>query len=808
MGSFRSFRRIELPFLLFLALLVRLQGWFPFDVVDERNILSMIWGLHLDPLPPGMPQPLPGYPPLFIYLNFFLSLLYRELLIFLGVFASAGEYFSSPLAQSFVLKAGQVLVALLGTWHVAVVWKIGRESFGRMTAWLAAMIVAFHPHLIFNGHIFKSDVPLALGFALLLLFALRFLRDLKDKDFVAACFIAGLTTACKFNGAVEVLLIPWIIWGARGKLTPRRRWRLLLLSPFIGLAGFLAGAPNWAVHPLKCFQTAFRYAVIHFQEFVFYDPVSSTYGRYAVDLWRTLGPLFAGLFLLGVVFAFRRRKEAEMTIVLSLLLYFLVQGASVFYGTRIILPLYGGVALIIGKAAFEDLLPLLKRSPARRIFSIAVFSAAAFLSLANIRDSVSLFNLWKTTSTWGESLIFRIEHIPPAYPFGREIFTPGLWGDVGGYDMFSMSAGRFRGRKALPFLSTGLLTDYVLNFSKNEALRAKLNSRLKEYRVFHRISKPRFSPWDGDILLWYRPHPRILASVPGRKIIPLPRLFSSHLRTTLFFPLQPYEKDPGFFLLEGEFFGQWILSSKPMGILSVTVFCPDGDVDAEVEINGRKRSLRASRGAAEISFASPAPLALQRSPLYRLEVSLARNHSKAFLLVEERPGALSSLLPLIPSPLEGDPPIPFSPEAPPEWVVEFFRRTGIDLSLLSLTQEVILRDNPERSLLPFESEWTVLSRGVFRWEMEIEILSEGIPVGDPPALEIDTFRGDRFETRSLAWEKFDDGRYRVLLENPEERTFVRVKTGDLRSRNLLLRTLRLRPDFRRSLLRGMIPRTS
>jgi len=198
----------------------------------------MVWGLHLDPLPPGMPPPLPGYPPLFIYLNFFLSLLFRKLLVFLGVFASAGEYAASPLAQTFVLKAGQILVALLGTWHVAVVWKIGRESFGRKTAWLAGLIVAFHPHLIFNGHIFKSDVPLALCFALLLLFALRFLRDLKDKDFAAACFIAGLTAACKFNGAVEVLLIPWLIWAVRGKMEPRRRWKLLSLAPLLGLAGF------------------------------------------------------------------------------------------------------------------------------------------------------------------------------------------------------------------------------------------------------------------------------------------------------------------------------------------------------------------------------------------------------------------------------------------------------------------------------------------------------------------------------------------------------------------------------------------
>jgi hypothetical protein len=177
MNSSISLRRFGLPFLLLIAFLLRLQGWYPFNVVDEDAILKMVWGLHLDPLPPGMPLPFPGYPPLFMYLNYFLSLLYRELLVFLGVFASAGEYLASPLAQSFVFKFGQILVALLGTLHIAVVWKIGREFFDRRVAWLAVLIVAFHPHLILNGHIFKADVPLAVFFALLLLYALRFIKN-------------------------------------------------------------------------------------------------------------------------------------------------------------------------------------------------------------------------------------------------------------------------------------------------------------------------------------------------------------------------------------------------------------------------------------------------------------------------------------------------------------------------------------------------------------------------------------------------------------------------------------------------------
>lgn len=808
MSLSNTLRRLSLPLLLLAALLIRLQSWHPFLVVDEKTILTMVWGLHLDPLPPGMPSPLPGYPPLFIYLNFLLSLLYREVLLFLGVYTSSGEFLASPSAQLFTFKAGQFLVALLGTLHVAVIWKIGREFFDRRVAWLAALLIAFHPHLVLNGHIFKSDIPLALLFSLLLLFSLRFLQTLGTKEFLAASFLAGLTAACKYNGAVEALLLPFLLWMSRKELVPGRWRRLLLLSPLFGLLGFLACAPNWAVHPLESFRAAYRYALFHFQEFTFYDRVSSTYGRYVVDLWQTLGPLFLLLFSLGLLFTLLRRKREETTIVLSLLLYFLVQGRSVFYGSRIILPILGAVALITAKGAFRDLFSLLKSPSRQRTFSIVVFSAALLLSLGNVRDSLSLYNLWKTAPTLEEAWTFRKDHIPSAFPFGRETFTPGVAGDRGTWDILGIPDFRlFHGPKALPFLSTGILADHLLNHSRNEILKEKLRSRLQEYRIFHRISKPRFSPWDGDILFWYRPHPRFLALHPGRESISLPRLFRPHGGTTLFYPLQLYEKDPGFFSLEGPFFGKWILSSRPLGTLSVTLFCPEGETTVQVKVNRQETLLRAARGVAETLFPSPVPIPLQRSPLYRIEVRLPKNHPSAFLLVRELPSRPSSGTFSLSRPLAGDPPPLFSSEPPPKWVVEFYRRTGIDLSLLSLTQEVTLRENRERSLLPFQSEWTVLSRGVYRLEMETEPLLQEGPQNSPPPLELLLFRRGRLDTQALTWEKGEGDRYTVLLENPEERLFLRVNTGDLRGRNLLLRRLRLRPDYLLSLLRGMLPRT-
>jgi hypothetical protein len=801
----KTLGRVSFFVLLGGALLLRLQNWHPFLVVDEDTILTMVWGLHSNPLPHGMPLPLPGYPPLFIYFNFLLSLLYREVLLFLGVFSSSAEFLASSAARDFTLKAGQVLVAVLGTLHVAVIWKIGREFFNRQVAWLAALLIAFHPHLVLNGHIFKSDVPLALLFSLLLLFSLRFHKTLGSGDFYWAAFLTGMTAACKYNGAVEVFLLPFLLWLNRKEL-PAKKWRkLLLLSPLFGLLGFITFAPNWAVHPLDSFRAAYRYAIFHFQEFTFYDQVSSTYGRYLADLWQTFGPLFLLFFLTGLLVAILRRKKEEITIVFSILLYFIVQGRSVFYGSRIILPILGAIALITAKGACQDLFSQLKNRLWQRAFLIVVFAGTLFFVLGNLRNSISLFNLWKTTSVIEEASSFRNDHISLALPFGREAFTPRREGDRGYWDILGVPDDRFfQGPHALPFLSTGILADHLMNNSANTFLKERLRFRLREYRPFHTVSKPRFGPWDGNIVFWYRPHPRLRDIHPNRERISLPHLFRPQKGSTLFFPLQSYEKDPGFFSLPGVFFGKWILSPKPLENISVTLFSPEGEVTAKVKVNGREILITSSRNAAEYIFSKPAPLPSQRSPLYRIEVRLPEAHSEAFLLIQEQSSVPASKIFRLSSPLEHDPPELFSAETPPGWVKELYRRTGIDVQLLSMTQEVLLWANTECALGPFVSEWMIIPRGIYRFEMEVEPLLAGVAASDPPPLAARLFNSKGFATRALTWEKKVGNRYAAFFENPDERIFLRVQSDDVRQQNLLIRSIRLHPDYLGSFRRGLV----
>ena len=310
------------------------------------------------------------------------------------------------------------------------------------------------------------------------------------------------------------------------------------------------------------------------------------------------------------------RKKKEMVVLASLLLYFLVQGRSVFYGNRIILPLYGAVALIIAKGAFLDILPLIRRVFLRRAFSLLIFGSLLLSSLKAVTTSLPLFHLWQTTTTLDEALAFRRVHIPPSFPLGRENFTPGERGDLGTWDIIALPHRLFHGSDALPFLSTGILADYLKNRSHNARLRGELLSRLQEYRPFHRVTKPSFSPWDGDILFWYRPHPKLLSHPPGREALPLPRLYHPSAGTTLFYPLQPYERDPGFFPLEGAFFGRWLQASVPLDGLEIILFCPEGETTVKLRLNGEDRSLSLRNGSGQALFPSPKPHPRRLSPVY------------------------------------------------------------------------------------------------------------------------------------------------------------------------------------------------
>ena len=515
-----STRKKTLFFLLALllagAFLLRVQQWGKFLVPDEDTIAEMTWSLHQDPLPVGMP-PLPGYPPFFMYLNFFLSLVYQKLLLFLGFIHFDSEFLLTGFGRQFTMKAGRLLIAVFGTSLVYVTYRIGRDFYRESVGFLAALLVAVNPFLILNSHIFKSDIPLALFLVIVLFLLLKFLQTRGIRFLFWASLFEGLAVAAKYNGAIQVLVIGVALGlGWKGMSIPARKKALFSIVAG-GLLGFAAGAPNWLFHPLKSAQAAYQYAVSQYSGFAFYEKPLPSYLLYAKDLLESFGWVFLVFLPLGIALALIRKSKYDLLIFAYLAIYYLVQGKSNFYGNRMLLPLLAAMAILIAKTLLDDVPRFLTRwTKVGKLFFPLAWGWTLLFSSGLVVQNLRTFHLLRTTSPYDAAFFYRIHHIPPGFRIGRETFTPKFAKDQGRWDLTDIAFQRFRGKNSLQFLSTGLLSKYILTRTKNQRVQTRLSKRLRTFRPFHQIRKKPFSPWSDDVIFWYQLPPD-LASIPTEK---------------------------------------------------------------------------------------------------------------------------------------------------------------------------------------------------------------------------------------------------------------------------------------------------
>ena len=612
---------VLLALLLAVSFLLRVQGWGRFLVPDEDTIAEMTWSLHNDPLPIGMP-PLPGYPPFFMYLNFLLSLIYQKLLLFLGFIHFDSEFLLSDFGRLFTMKAGRLISAFFGTSLVYMTYRIGKDYYRESVGFLAALLVAANPFMILNSHIFKSDIPLSLLLAIGLFLLLKFLRTFEIRFIFWASFFEGLAMAAKYNGVIQVLAIG-VALGLGWKGTPIAARKKAFFSVAAGgLLGFAAGAPNWLFHPVGSAQAAYRYAVSQYSGFAFYEKPLPSYLLYAKDFLESFGWIFLVFFALGIALALIRKNKYDLLILAYLAIYYLVQGKSNFYANRMLLPLLAAAAVLIAKTLLFDIPRLLAdRAKAGPPFYFLVWGWALLFSGGLMVQSLRAFHLLRTTSSLDAAFFYRIEHIPPGFRFGREMFTPKFAKDQGKWDLTDVAFQRFRGKNSLQFLSTGLLSQYILTKTGNQRVKTRLTNRLKTFRPFHRIHKKPFSPWDDDVTFWYQLRPD-LASIPTeKKAVDLPRLYiREEKNTTVFLPLQPYEKNPCHGTAGEGFFGKWLYSRVKIERLKFRFFGEKAPLEITVTVNGVARKCIGPRGWIDIEIGGIKPRRLYDDFVYSLEI--------------------------------------------------------------------------------------------------------------------------------------------------------------------------------------------
>ena len=494
--------------------------------------------------------------------------------------------------------------------------------------------------------------------------------------------------------------------------------------------------------------------------------------------------------------------------------YYLILGNSNFYSNRFALPLIGTMALVISKTLFLDLDGWLARFPRlRRGVAGAGFAAVVVFSAVAVNGNLKTFNLLSTAGQWERAENYRKSHIPDRFRAASEAFTPHRATDYGIWDLTRLPLDLFRGEKGVDFAVTGLLSDYILRSTRNEAVKNELRARLAEYRPFYRAAKTRFGPWDGDVLFWYRAARELRKSPPTPEPPPLPRSYlPSASEGTAFLPLQLYEKNPLFGKTEKGIYRQTIYSTRPVGKIRFVFFFPEGPTDLVLTLNGRRQAIRNVRNSKIVLFeiSGFADRKMHLDHVYLMEIVEATKDIPCFFMFTPEYGdPAAARSPRFSSPWTAADEIPelFSDLPIPPWVSFFFRRTGVDLALLTFVNRTELFRNEDETTADVDSGWFPLENGIYTILVDLERLVSGGSTGREARLKwesVSASGGETEETRPLDFSG-KGNRQTFQMTVCEPLAFFRISAERLRANNLLLRELAVQPDYREWIRNGKTP---
>jgi len=190
---------------LVIAAALRLKGigWgLPYSLVnvDESTVLPKAFGAARGGLNPQFFY----YPSFFFYVVGAAYLAAAPLLwVVKGANPLAVASFVTDPGPYFVL--GRLVSAAAGTASVYLVYRLGREAFGRPAGLVAALLLALAPLHVAYSHMAVTDVTATMLSLLALLLLLQAARGAGGRRLVAGAVVAGLATSTKYNLGLLVL---------------------------------------------------------------------------------------------------------------------------------------------------------------------------------------------------------------------------------------------------------------------------------------------------------------------------------------------------------------------------------------------------------------------------------------------------------------------------------------------------------------------------------------------------------------------------------------------------------------------------
>ncbi len=796
-------KKVLIFFILAVTFLMAVKQIGPFDSVDEKMVANWAWQMHDDPFPVNQ------YPPLMLYLHFFLSLIYEQILMLFGFINNHLEFIQSGYGYRFMVEAGRIIIALFATGMVYFTYRTAKDFYNDGVAFAAALILSFNQVFLLHAHIFKTDIAASFFLTVALYFMLKFHSWQRRKDFFKAGIFSGLAIATKYNVFPLVFVLVLLIFLVRKKMSKPQLKQVWLLLPLSSAAGFFIAAPNWLVHPIANLKLFFQA----------YSPGSGAVFQFGIggkasppqiflkifgNLFTYFGPMLVVVFILAIGLSIVKKNQRDILMITAFGLYVLVFMPTGFYADRFCIPLYGIFSLMAAKVFFEDFPMRARRFKIKwPLFAVVFWGLLTVYAGQNLFTNVYTFNQLKTQSKdqWVQS--YRFDHYltnqsSQTY-VGSQHQTPRFPGDIRLRRVFITKGITFNSRAPFKFILAN--NKYFKIFASGREILSKRAVDLSFYRPFLYFKKEKYQPWDYDYLFLYKISPQLRSITTRQREVALPRIFSQGDHTT-YLPLQRYQKGPLFLKLNDTFLNHWLYSKKALQGLTIYLYkgmSPQSSGSVILSVNGREYTVERfdSFGFKQVDIHNIMKKRFYRDHVYQLEVKKSNKHPLYMVIspryVDENQLQNDRLTGLNPPFQEPIPPL-FDSRPYPLWIKRFYQKTGLDLTLLQHLNRFFIYINKMNSLDDVNGDFFPLQQGYYY----LKILGRPIYNNQPPGsahlqLTINNKKSSSKRVYAIS------GEFPVVipLEIKEKLAFIKVDLLSLAKNNLLVKEVILTADYRK-----------
>jgi len=343
-----------------------------------------------------------------------------------GIFAQVSDMSAAAMAtlgtgttavpSLFLLGRGMMTICGLVT--VYLVYRMGREIFGRSSGIAAALLLALSPTHVLASHYYRPDALVTLLATASVFAAVGVYRFGRWTDYLAAGLLAGLAAASKYNGGI-VLVTLWVAHLLRrGALSDARLW----LGTAASGVGFLAGTP-FALFDMPAWLDGMAFEVRHC--YVLGHPGAEGGNGALWYLGRLLSTTGAAplLAVLGVVADAVHRRWSTLLMASFAVAYFALIASPRVHATIALTPLLPLLALL----AARGFVLLWQGMPVGRGMRLLTRIAVLLVLLAvpTVQTARTAYQFARPeVRTLAEN--WMLEHLPASSKVAAESYSPLL----------------------------------------------------------------------------------------------------------------------------------------------------------------------------------------------------------------------------------------------------------------------------------------------------------------------------------------------------------------------------------------------